>query len=285
MTTRTRCNGGGRGPTRAVVSDRRSIDALELGLRRSRVFELWGSVPPRPRVAMVGARAAQRRLAELAETAMAVVGAAGHAIVSGGAVGIDAAVHRAALGAGIVQLAVLPCGADRPYPPAHAALFEAIAGHGGSGVLFAQPRGTQPHRAMFVSRNALTVALSEACVVLQADARSGSETTGRLALRRHGRVAVVMGTAGCDALVGAGAQALPAEPRAFAIALGAWLRGEPIVRPWPEALMGLRRAMTLRGRAGATLDELGGPAAARALFEAAVLGLVVECAPGRWGVA
>jgi predicted Rossmann fold nucleotide-binding protein DprA/Smf involved in DNA uptake len=266
------------------VEPLRSIDVRELGAPRSRVLTLWGHAPPRPRLAIVGARAALHRLGDLAAIAMPIVAAQGRSILSGGALGIDAAVHRAALAAGVAQLAVLPCGPDRPYPPAHAGLFAAIAAAPDSGVLFAQPEGTRPHRAMFVSRNALTVALADACLVLQADARSGSEATGRLALRRRQPVAVVMGTPGCDALVGLGARGLPAASEAFAEALAAWLRGEAMVVAWPLGLEPLRAAIAAHGRGGATLDQLGGPRAAWSLFEAAALGLVVECAPGRWGL-
>lgn len=280
----TPCNVTPPWPTSRDVAGIRRIDATELGCARPRPLELRGVVPPRPRIAIVGSRAASHRLGALAAAAMPIVATAGHAVVSGGALGIDAAVHRAALAANRPQLAVLPCGPDRVYPPAHVALFEAIATAPGSGVLFAQPGGTRPSRAMFVSRNALTVALADACVVLQAEARSGSETTGRLALRRGIPVGVVVGTAGCDALVADGARALPADADGFAESLAAWLRGEAVVRPWPAHLAGLRASIEARGRAGATLDALGGPGAAIALFEAAAAGLVLECAPGRWVV-
>lgn len=262
----------------------RTIDVRDFGAPRSRTLTLWGHAPPRPRLAIVGARAALHRLGDLAAVAMPIAAAHGRSILSGGALGIDAAVHRAALAAGVPQLAVLPCGPDRPYPPGHVDLFAAIAAAPTSGVLFAQPEGTRPHRAMFVSRNALTVALADACLVLQADARSGSEVTGRLALRRRQPVAVVMGTPGCDALVGLGARGLPADAGAFGEAFDAWLRGEAIAAAWPAGLQALRDAIAAHGRGGATLDQLGGPRAAWALFEAAALGLVIECAPGRWGL-
>jgi DNA processing protein len=241
-----------------------------------------GELPTAPRLAIVGSRGALHRLADLAIAAMPVVRDTARSVVSGGALGIDAAVHRAALADGVAQLAVLPCGPDRPYPPDHASLFAAIACAPGSGVVYAQPPGTAPHRAMFVSRNALTIAASDACVVLQADARSGSEATGRLALRARKPLAVVLGSVGCDALAAAGAQVLPADRDGFTDALAAWLRGEALVRQWPAHLVELRDAITAAGPRGATLDRLGGPRAALALFEAAALGLVVEHGGGRW---
>lgn len=261
---------------------RRTLDARELGTKRARALVLDGELPARPRVAVVGSRAALHRLTGLVTLAMPVVREAGHAVVSGGALGIDGAVHRAALAAGVDQLAVLPCGPDRPYPAEHAPLFATIASTPGSGVVYAHPEGTAPHRAMFVSRNALTVAASDACVVVQAEMRSGSDVTGKLTLRARKPLAVVLGTAGCDALAAEGAHPLPADPERFPAALAAWLRGECFAATWPSHLTALRDAIAAAGPRGATMDRLGGPRIALHLFEAAALGLVVERSPGRW---
>lgn len=127
---------------------------------------LAGELPTRPRLGIVGSRAALRSLMVAVPWIVETAGAAGFAVVSGGALGIDGAVHHAALGRGVPQLAVLPCGEDRPYPPLHVGLFEAIASAPASGVLFAQPRGMCPSRAMFASRNALVAALADALVVV-----------------------------------------------------------------------------------------------------------------------
>ena len=260
---------------------RRSIDAAQLGLAGApRSFELHGALPPAPRLAIVGSRAMLHALAREVEQAVRVAAEHGHAVASGDAIGIDAAVHRAALTHGVPQLAVLPCGSDRPYPAQHRGLFEAIAAAPGSGVLFAQPSGTPPRRAMFVSRNALLVALCDACVVMQADARSGSETTGRLALRRGIAVAAVVGTPGCAALVAAGARAL--RPGEGPEALAAWLQGRVASLHWPQALEPLRARLQLAGARGASLDRLGGPAVALDLLRAEALGLALQIAPGVW---
>ncbi|HWB81060.1 MAG TPA: DNA-processing protein DprA [Nannocystaceae bacterium] len=255
----------------------RPIGRAELGFRGA--FELAGTLPAGPRLAIVGARASLHALTARVPGLVAAAHARGFTIVSGGAIGVDAAVHRAALAQDVPQLAVLPCGPDRVYPSVHAELFAAIAARANSGLLFARPRGATPTRATFVSRNAIVIALVDACVVLQAELRSGSETTGKLALRANKQLAAVPGTRGCAALIGAGAHA-------FAIddddALAAWLDGRARARAWPPHLAELRERLRAAGGAGATLDQLGGPLAAIVLFEAEALGLVAEPSPGRW---
>jgi DNA protecting protein DprA len=265
------------------LSASRPITAAELGLRRGEGFELAGVLPPAPRLAVVGARAALHALGARVPALVRVAAARGLTVISGGAIGIDAAMHRAALAQGVAQLAVLPCGPDRPYPPVHRGLFAAIAASSGSGVLFARPRGASPSRGAFVSRNAIVVALADACVVVQAESRSGSEVTGRLALRAGKRVAVLPGTRGCAALVAAGASALHGDDDdATADSLAAWLDGAHRGRSWPPHLVELGERLRAAGKAGATLDALGGPMAAITLFEAEALGLATELTAGRW---
>ncbi len=263
----------------------RCIDAATLGVPGQRSYELHGALPPRPRLAIVGSRAMLQAAGRAIAALLDVAAAQGLALVSGGAIGVDAAAHHGALARGLPQLAVLPCGADKPYPPVHAPLFAAIAAAPDSGLLFAQPRGTIPARAMFVSRNATLVALADAVVVVMAERRSGSEVTGRLALRRGIPTAVLAGTEGCAALAGAGARTLAplrGEDDVVAAAALAWLRGEANAPRWPDGLAALQRALAAAGAAGATLDRLGGPAAAMALIHAERLGLVQQVGPGRW---
>jgi DNA processing protein len=105
-------------------------------------------------------------------------------VVSGGAFGIDAAAHRAALAAGGLTVAVLACGIDRPYPAGNASLFEHIAE---SGLLVSEwPPGAEPLRHRFLIRNRVIAAATRGTVVVEAAARSGaSQTMSRvLALNR-----------------------------------------------------------------------------------------------------
>lgn len=212
--------------------------------------------------------------------------ACGYALVSGGARGIDAAVHRAALTCGAPQLAIVPCRPGTPYPPEHAELFAAIAAAPGSGVLFALPPGVGPCRGIFASRNALVIAAADAVVVVEAALRSGSWGTGGLALRRKRATAAVLGSSGCADLVVRGARALPLDADALHGAVRDWLAAPEQVAPslaWPGELAWLEAVLTSAGSQGISLDDLGEPSrACVALVSAEILGLVFESPPGRY---
>ena len=275
----------------------RVIPAAVLGSSGRRQFHLAGVVAPAPRLAVVGSRAAHRCFRDAVEPIVHAAGRRGWSIVSGGALGIDGDAHAAALEAGVPQLAVLPCGPDRPYPPRHEPLFERIASAPGSGVVFAHPPGTEPCRSMFASRNATVVGLSMAVLVVEAAPRSGTMLTATLA-RRSGRArAVVSGSAGAAILAADGAHALawnPQEPQRLVRRVDGWLaaveRGdvaepepEPESESWPEHLAWLRESLSTAGPAGLSLEQLPSPREALvALTEAQVLGLVVERASGRY---
>lgn len=250
------------------------------------VWRLAGELPPAPRMAVVGSRAAHRGPLACVPAIVAAAAARGHAIVSGGARGVDGAVHRAALAAGVPQLVVLPCGPDDLYPPEHAPLFGAIAAAPGCGVLFAGPEGGGHCRGMFVSRNAIVVAAAVAVVVVEARMRSGSWGTGRQALRRELPTAALATGSGCADLIAAGARALPDVPDAAAVV--AWLddvaAGRSAPAPvWPPALQWLGDALAAAGGRGLGLDDLDDPASGcAALLEAELRGLVVESPPGRY---
>jgi DNA processing protein len=107
------------------------------------------------------------------------------------AFGIDAAAHRGALDAGGGTIAVLGGGVDMPYPPAHAALHERIAGDGL--VLSEAPMGSRPIKGAFPRRNRIIAALSETLIVVEAGDRSGALITSGIALDLGRTVASVPG--------------------------------------------------------------------------------------------
>jgi DNA processing protein len=244
-------------------------------------------------VAVVGSRAAHRDFRDTVPALVAAAGRVGFGIVSGGALGIDGDAHRAALDMDVPQVAVLPCGSDLLYPPAHAGLFRRIASVAGSGLLFAHPAGTAPARGMFASRNRIVVAMSSAVVVVEGGVRSGTMITGRLSLRRGIPLAAVTGSPAASMLVAEGARSLapgPCDPDATAEALAAWLDAvahgcsTEASRPaWPLHLGWLSAVLERKGSLGLSIDDLDGqPGGLVALLEAEALGLVLEVTPGRY---
>jgi len=129
----------------------------------------------RDAVAVVGARAATGYGTHVAGELAAGLAGQGTTIVSGAAVGIDGAAHRGALAARGPTVAVLACGADRAYPPAHEALLARIADTGL--VVSEYPPGTVPGRHRFLVRNRLIAALAAGTVVVEAGLRSGATRT------------------------------------------------------------------------------------------------------------
>lgn len=128
-----------------------------------------------PRVAMVGARAASGYGEHVAAELAGELAADGAVIVSGGAYGIDGAVHRAALGVDGATIAFLAGGVDRAYPAGHQRLLRQIADEGA--LVSEPPCGTAPTKWRFLARNRLIAALGQATVVVEAGWRSGSLNT------------------------------------------------------------------------------------------------------------
>jgi DNA processing protein len=131
-------------------------------------------------VSVVGSRAASGYGAHVAAELAAELAVDGWTLVSGGAYGIDAAVHRGALMMNGTTIAVLACAADHPYPAGHAGLFAAIAA---SGLVISEwPPGSRPTRLRFLVRNRVIAALTGGTVVVEAGERSGALNTARHAV-------------------------------------------------------------------------------------------------------
>lgn len=156
-------------------------------------------------VAFVGTRAATRYGQEVATTLARECVAAGATIISGGALGIDAAAHKAALVNKGRTIAVLACGPGVSYPAAHQGLFERISLDGA--VISEYPPGTPPARYRFLTRNRLVAVLSQATVLVEAGWRSGARNTANWALRLNKPLAAVPGpitsaaSSGCHDLI------------------------------------------------------------------------------------
>jgi len=162
-------------------------------------------------VAVTGSRAASAYGSYLAAELSASLAARGLTVVAGGPFGIDAAAHRAALGADGTTVAVLAGGIDVPYPAAHADLFDAITARAASGALVSEfPPGTLVSRLRFQTRNRIIAALATATVVVEAATRSGAVSVARHARDLGRPVMAVPGpvtsdlSAGCHDLIRTG---------------------------------------------------------------------------------
>jgi DNA processing protein len=233
--------------------------------------------PSRPAVAVVGTRRPTGAGVEAARAISGALAEAGWVVVSGLAIGVDAAAHRAALEAGGRTVAVLGCGLDVDYPRANMGLKTAIAA---SGTLLSEyPAGTPPIRHNFPLRNRIIAGLSLGVVVVEGSVRSGALVTARLALDANRSVYAVPGSsrnpmaAGPNELIRTARAALVTSAAHVFEDLAPALAWSPDERASP-------------GRAPACTDEEAGvlralddaPLAADHLAEA--LGL----APGRLGV-
>src|SRR5512132_1038476 len=172
-----------------------------------------GPAPPEAAasVAVVGGRRASPLRRAAAHSIGAGLARTGWCVVSGGAVGVDAAAHAGALDAGGRTVVVLGCGHDVPYPRANTGLFARVRAAGGP-LASEHPPATPPRAAHFLPRNRLIAALSAAVVVVEAAEDSGSLSTARAAgSRGAGHVLVLPGApwdpgaAGCNQLIRDGA--------------------------------------------------------------------------------
>ena len=174
-------------------------------------FCLWVRGPAHLRevtarsAALVGARAATAYGQHVTSELAAGLADRRFAVVSGGAFGIDAAAHRAALAVEGVSVAVLACGVDRSYPPGNAALLARLAERGA--LVSEVPPGSTPTRWRFLERNRLIAALTSGTVVVEAAWRSGALSTADRAERLLRPVGAVPGpvtspaSAGCHRLL------------------------------------------------------------------------------------
>jgi len=163
-----------------------------------------------PALAIVGSRHATPHGVALAESFATTLSDAGLTIVSGLALGIDAAAHRGGLAGRAKSIAVVGTGLDIVYPARNRALAHALAA---SGALLSEfPLGTGPIASNFPRRNRVISGLARGCLVIEAAAQSGSLITARLANEQGRDVFAVPGSVhsplakGCHQLIKQGAK-------------------------------------------------------------------------------
>ena len=167
------------------------IDSIAL---KPKMFYYVGTLPTErmPVVAIVGTRKPTSYGKEVTFNLAYSLAKQGIVIVSGLALGIDAVAHRAALEAGGMTVAVLAHGLDSVYPASHRALAEEIVNKGGL-LISEYPPGTLARDFQFLARNRIVSGLSDAVIVTEAAARSGTLATVAYALEQNREVFAVPG--------------------------------------------------------------------------------------------
>jgi DNA processing protein len=223
-----------------------------------------------PGFAIVGSRNATKQGEINAEAFATALSGAGLTVISGLALGIDAAAHRGGLAGKGSTIAVIGTGADRIYPSSNEGLAREIAEHGA--IVSEFPLGTPPLAANFPRRNRLIAGLSRGCLVVEAADRSGSLITARLAAEIGLDVFAIPGSIhsplskGCHKLIKQGAKLVESAQDILEE-----LRWEAIVAPTPARINSddpdtarLIEAIghdpidleTLAGRTGLTAEQL-----------------------------
>lgn len=155
-----------------------------------------------PVVTVVGTRKPSPYGREVAYALGRDLAAAGVTVVSGLALGIDAAAHRGALdGRGASSIAVMANGPDVPYPRTNTALWRRLADH--AVVMSELPPGQRPYRWSFPARNRIMAATAELTVVVEAAEPSGSLITARFATELGRAVGAVPGRVTSQSAAGA----------------------------------------------------------------------------------
>lgn len=177
-----------------------------------------------PQIALVGSRNCTAQGRRIAQDFAAELSCAGFCITSGLALGIDAAAHQGALRYEGKTCAVMGTGLDVIYPARNQSLAREILAKGGALVSEFLP-GSPPLAWHFPYRNRIVTGLSLGVLVVEANERSGSLISARLAAEQGREVFVIPGnlmspvSAGCNRLIREGAT-LVTEPRQVVDQLG-----------------------------------------------------------------
>jgi DNA processing protein len=211
----------------------------------------------RPAIALVGARSATAQGEANAAAFAQSLAEAGLVIVSGLALGVDAAAHRGALAAGAAggTVAVIGTGIDRIYPARNAALAREIAASGA--IVSEFPLGTPPLPHNFPRRNRIIAGLVEGVLVVEAALNSGSLITARLATESGREVFAIPGSIhsplarGCHRLIRDGAKLVETAEDVIEE-----LRGR---LGWPAPAPESRGRRRQDGKAGASRADAAAP--------------------------
>jgi DNA processing protein len=164
-----------------------------------------------PSIAIVGSRNPTAQGRDNARAFSRALARAGYAVVSGLALGVDAAAHEGALDAGGATLAVVGTGLDQVYPPRNQSLAARLLAGGGL-IVSEYSLGTPVTPGNFPRRNRIIAGLTQGCLVVEAAVQSGSLITARQAAEAGREVFAIPGSIhspqarGCHALIRQGAK-------------------------------------------------------------------------------
>lgn len=145
-----------------------------------------------PSIAIVGTRKITSYGTTVTEKLTAQLVSYGVTIVSGLAFGVDAEAHKTTLANNGTAIAVLGCGVDCPFPRENEHLYSEIIEHGGT-IISEYPLGQEPNKGTFPARNRIIAALSQAVLIPEAAADSGSLITAEWAKRLEKKIFAVPG--------------------------------------------------------------------------------------------
>jgi DNA processing protein len=157
------------------------------------VLFVRGELVDQPTIAVVGTRSMTPYGKRVVGDIVTELARQGLVIVSGLALGIDGAAHRAALEGKGKTWAVLASGVDQPYPASHRQLANDILASGGA-LISEFPLGTGALKHHFPIRNRIIAGLSRATLVIEAGEQSGTLLTARSALESNRDVLTVPGS-------------------------------------------------------------------------------------------
>lgn len=239
-----------------------------------------------PSLAVVGSRNPTAQGGDNARAFAEALARAGYTIVSGLALGVDAAAHEGAIDAGGATIAIVGTGLDQVYPRRNAGLAARLLAAGGL-ILSEYSLGTPVLPANFPRRNRLIAGLSQGCLVVEAAVQSGSLITARLAVEAGREVFAIPGSIhspqarGCHALIRQGAKLVESAQDVLEELSGVTPATAPEITETPHEQQGLLDAM---GFDPVSLDALmarsGWPAAelSAALLELELDGEVARLA-------
>ena len=306
---RKRCRAAGLGAAcrcaPAYPSTLRDLGAATPAVLHATSLDALAHATATPSIAVVGARRGSSYGLEVARALGRDLGAAGVPVVSGLALGVDAAAHAGALAGGGVALAVLAGGADLPYPASNARLYRRIActvtaagsatanGAPTGTVVSELPPGTRAFPWCFPARNRIIAALAALTIVVEAAPRSGALVTAALARDLGREVGAVPGqvtarlATGTNALIADGGHLVTGAQDALDLVYGAGARRvperllpadlEPALRELLEVVEAGHDTVAAAGR------RTSGPGdAAVALTRLELLGLLRRTAAGRY---